>query len=1384
MTTTIEEHSNLTRSQLLIWMGQRLDPSVPLYNMALSFALPFEVDAPAFRQAVDECIGASEALRTTFSDSPDGPMQAVSQHIPRTTEYIDLSESRHSKHFSEWANERCRRSFNLGECLYDSVLIRLGPQQFFWFLNKHHLITDAWSMATFYRQVSDRYVAIKTQPQVRPTECVLAMYSDYLRYELSQRNVVADHWRQRTVETEIAKGLYGRPSQAPSSQTNRITRRISGPLAERLHTTARASPFRAFTEHLSRFNLFATLLIAWQHRVTGESQVTLGTPSHNRPAASDKATIGLMMELLPLQVAVGPDETFASLSKKVHQETGQFLRHARAGSTNADLVRAFNVVLNYITVSFPEFAGHEATAEWHHPGYGDRAHHLRLQIHDFDGTGDFQLHFDINSDLYDDDQQKTAADHFLIMLDAMLADCNQPIEGIRLQSAEPKRATVGAINGHQQTIRSVLQRFETHVQQNPQTIAIVDGTNQWEFQEVDSLAEQLADSLRSSGVEPGDRVVLLLPRSATAVAVMLAVWKCQAAFTPIDISNPSARIDFIIDDLAPAAVVATSSTAQLTSCSAAMVVVEPPSPNIIKGTTKTPSQKKRVADTATAYVLYTSGSTGAPKGVVISQAAIANYVDWACRTYGANQDLVFPLFTSLSFDLTLTSILIPLASGGRIVVYPESSDPADITLLDVVHDNQVNIIKLTPSHLNLLRNQQMKHSGVEQLIVGGEDLKTELANSIAGQFGNPVVIHNEYGPTEATIGCVLRTFDPATDTNMSVPIGLAIDEMETWVLNDQLAEVPDGMMGELYLSGIGLADEYWARPELSEERFLPNPLRAGTTMYRTGDLVRRSAGGILTYIGRTDGQIKVRGVRVETGEIEAALQSHPKISGSFVGLQPIAPEQDDTELKHCVNCGLPSNYPDVTFDHIGQCSHCIAFDQWKHKAEPYFRTMEDLHGVFHASRSENTKYDCMSLLSGGKDSTFALCQLVDMGLNVLAFTLDNGYLSDEAKHNIDRVVEALGVDHLYGSTPAMNAIFVDSLKRHGNVCQGCFKTVYTLSMQEAQQRGIRHIVTGLSRGQLFETRLSEDLFHQTDSALQIIDSTILEARKAYHRVNDAVRQNLNTEIFDDNTIFEELNFIDFYRYCDVSLSEMMSYLKERVGWVRPADTGRSTNCLINDVGIHIHKQTRGFHNYAFPYSWDVRMGHKTRSEAMEELDDEIEFERIETILKEIGYVDDAQPEPNRRELLAWYVADESLSEAAVRQHISQTVPAQMMPSRFVRISDLPMTINGKLDQTQLPLPGTETLIAANDSDSPELTELEEIVIGIWRDALQTPAVALHDNFFEIGGDSLLAMSVVARINQTFEIELPISRLFDASTVAKLSALLEQVLLNEICGDLQ
>ncbi|MEM7356835.1 MAG: condensation domain-containing protein, partial [Acidobacteriota bacterium] len=549
------------------------------------------------------------------------------------------------------------------------------------------------------------------------------------------------------------------------------------------------------------------------------------------------------------------------------------------------------------------------------------------------------------------------------------------------------------------------------------------------------------------------------------------------------------------------------------------------------------------------------------------------------------------------------------------------------------------------------------------------------------------------------------------------------------------------------------------------ERFLPHPFEHGQRLYRSGDLARFGRdpdGGLrLEYLGRGDEQVKIRGARIEPGEIEAVLTQHPRLEDCVVLKLDDAPAAR-ADARLCSRCGLPSTYPQTELDAAAVCNHCRAFDTYEPRLRRYFGTLDDLRAILDGAR-DAPSYDCMALYSGGKDSTYALCQLVDMGYRVLAFTLDNGFISEQAKTNILRVVQALGVDHVFGSTPAMNRIFADSLERHANVCQGCFKTIYTLSTQLAQQKGIPFIVTGLSRGQLFETRLTEDLFSGPDLDSERIDQMVLAARKAYHRTDDAVSRLLDVALFADDAIFDQVRFVDFYRYCAVGLGEMFAELARRVPWVRPTDTGRSTNCLINDAGIFVHAKRRGFHNYAWPYSWDVRLGHKERRAALEELDDDIDPMQVQQILDEVGYSLDAG---GGGRLTAYYAADREIEADELRRFVADQLPEYMVPSHFLRLASLPTNAHGKLDREALPRPDGERPASSAPFLAPR-SPIEKTLARIWVDVLGLDRVGIRDPFIALGGDSITALRIVARCHRA-GLELTAEELFDHPTIEQLA----------------
>ncbi|NNF11488.1 MAG: amino acid adenylation domain-containing protein [Acidimicrobiia bacterium] len=1340
-----EAGTGLTRAQELIWASQRMRPEAPLYNMAFRWDIAAALDEDRFVSAFGRLVESSDALRTVVSEGHGVAVQHVLAAVDFQLPVVDLTgHADPEAEASRWLHAACRRPFDPAKRLFDAALLRLGREHYVWYLNQHHVVTDAWSSALLYERMELLYrTSGETSPEPMPS------YSEYVAVESAAAVAPVDGSRPP------APALYGSRPELAETANERRSVQLSDDQTAALTDLARHPDLRALTPELSMFRLLATALFAYIHRVSGQTRISIGAPAHNRPTAEFRQTAGLFMEIFPVDAEVSPDDSFRSLHATVAAAADAFTRRAAPGGSSAETNRGINVVLNYIRGAFAPFDGAPVQAEWLHPGHVDAEHHLRLQVHDFNDTGRPTLSFDLNEAVFDPDTRARVPGHFLRMLDAMIEDIDRPLAEVALVDAAERADVLGVVNppaGEDLSGPGVVERFARWVRETPEAVALVDEGRSWTYAQLDQVTSTLAARVEQAGV-----VGVCLERSAEAVIALLGVLRAGAAYVPIDPTWPDGRVEYVTADAGCAMVISDRPRR-----------LDAPVVTFAEATADGPAMAPRtIGPGDLAYILYTSGSTGTPKGVMVEHGSLDNYVGWAGEFYDRGDKLHFPLFTPLTFDLTVTSIFTPLTSGGAIVVYRSEEGAADTAVQRVFEEDRVDIVKLTPSHLSILPPGDFTTARIRQLILGGEDLTTTAARRVTDRFGGRVAIHNEYGPTEATVGCIVHTFDPGRDDRPSVPIGRPITGMRAYVLDQGGHPVPFGVPGELFVAGAGVARGYAGREDLTAARFIENRLLDETRLYATGDLARVRPDGVIDYLGRRDDQVKVRGVRVELGEVEAALAAHPRISTAAARLWQRSAVSPVQEVIYCVRCGLASDYPGISYDRDRVCSICTSFDTYRDRAEVYFKPAAELEAILTSRRGEGeSDYDCLALLSGGKDSTYTLARLADMGLRVLAFTLDNGYISDEAMANIRRVVDALGVDHVFASTPEMNEIFVDSLQRHGNVCQGCFKTIYTLSLQTARDRGIPFIVTGLSRGQFFETRLTEELFTELTVSSEQIDAAVLDARKAYHQVEDAVHRLLDVSVFDSDDIFEEVEFVDFYRYVDVGLDEVMEYLEERLPWVRPSDTGRSTNCRINDVGIFFHTRTRGFHNYALPYSWDVRMGHKERDAALEELDDDIDVSEVQQILREIGFPEDVEEVEAGRRLVAYYTAPEEISPQDLRKHLLEVLPEQIIPSSFVRLDEVPLTANGKVDRAALPDPGTarpavETVfIAPRTETERELTRIWEQVIGLGR-------VGVRDNFFELGGDSIMAIQIVARARHA-GLTVSLADLFETLTIEGLA----------------
>jgi len=1365
------KYSALTKSQLSLWTGQKLNPEAPLYNMAHSFDIEGALKTDVFQKAFELLLQSADTLRTVFAEIDSVPYQYVLSELDYSLEIIDFTSK--GEHFiQEWMKQRSQTIFDLTQPLFDSVLIKVNPQNHIWFLNVHHLVTDATASTILYKLQAKFYQHILEGTSEKSIE--IPKFNDYLLFESKQQETelstaIKQYWTSKIALLTRPAKLYGRSSKALTSASERISLKLGQNRSNKLRKLAQSTEIRSWTQDLTLFNLFATTLFTFLHRVSGHNTLAIGSPSHNRPNKKFKQTPGLFIEVFPLTAKFEENDTFLSVLEKVKLETNDYLRYAQPGMSSSEVSRSFNVVLNYINAAFPNFNGLPMQSKWIHSEHSDPNHQLRCHIYDMDDLGEIEVHFDLNTEIFHKELRTEIPNHFLQVLDALICDINQPIHQPSLTQAIDKQTT--ALDA---SFNPIITQFKTQVIKTPNEIALRFKNEQFTYSQLDQKINQFANYLSSKGIGPNSRIALYLERSPEYIFAVLAAMKIGATFIPIASDQPAKRVSYILED-SESLMILTNDRLAVNITNKDISIL-----NVVNSSQDIENQKVSFSITdantkSIAYVIYTSGSTGNPKGVLLSQASISNYIDWAKTHYKSKEKFIFPLFTSIGFDLTITSTFLPLITGGELIIYSEADHGPDISLMEVLAQNKVNSIKLTPSHLALIKGADMQHSKIKTMIVGGEDFKATLAKSIQESFNPEISIFNEYGPTEAAVGCIVSKFDKEKHINTSVPIGLPIKGMQALILDSHKNIVPKGVIGELYISGIGLAEGYANLSELTSERFVQNPFMANEKMYHTGDLARLNENGEYEYLGRIDEQIKLRGFRLELSDIESNLQKHEGIENSAVVLIENEKAIPENEVTNCSECGLPSNYPNTDFDEHGVCHVCSAFRGYKDQAQKYFKTEGELRDILTSQRGKSPDYDCISLLSGGKDSTYILAQLINMGLRVLAFTLDNGYISDQAKGNIDRIVSKLKVDHIYGTTKHMNAIFVDSLHRHQNVCNGCFKTIYTLSTQIALEKQIPFVVTGLSRGQFFETRLTEELFWDENTDVTTIDDTILEARKLYHQEEDAVKELMDVSMFDYDDTFNKVQFVDFYRYSDVSLEEMLKFLKEKVDWVRPTDTGRSTNCTINQLGIYIHKKEKGYSNYSFPYSWDVRMGHKTRTETLEEINEVIDEKEVKRIALEIGYQESGESELEQKKLVGYYTGKEKVSSKDLANHLSKELPEYMIPNYFKYIEKLPLTKNGKVDKSALKSLNTSQL----DMETPFVApngDIEKLLAGIWKEVLRLKQVGIHDNFIALGGHSLAAIRVTARINEEVEMKFPLNKIFELPTISEYANYIEETLI--------
>ncbi|MEU1513048.1 amino acid adenylation domain-containing protein [Streptomyces sp. NPDC005811] len=897
----------LSSGQRRLWFLDRMNPGSTEWVAPLFLRLPAGTTPETVRDALDTLAARHESLRTRYPESGGRPHQIID---PAGTTLVELRvEDTAPGGLSALFDEQFRRGFDLTTGpLWRALLARTDGEDHVLLLTFHHICCDGWSTVVLERQLR-ALCAARTEGRQGDPAPPAVQYADYAAWQQNRLTdtylrAELDHWHGVLDGITPLDLPTDRPRPAERDPRGAVLPiRIAPATAARLTDLGRAHGATPFVTLLTGF----ALLMA---RYTGQWDVPVGTPVAGRLRPEVEGTVGFFLNSLVVRCGLDERTGFTDALQRVrdsartafaHQEL-PFEQLVEQLQPERDLSRTplYQVAFDLHTEGLTSVDMNAADLEAFMAAWRVAKTDLSLFMKQ-SADGSFEGVWEYATSLFDETTVRRLSTHFLTLLERVAAQPSAPLGDLDPLTPQERHRELVEWNdtAARPQPRTVLELFEAQAARTPGATALAADTATVGYAELDTRANRLAHRLRAGGVGPESRVAVLLDRGPDLLVAFLAVWKAGAAYVPIDPSYPAERVASIV-----------------ASAGATVALTEPRHEN------RFPADGPALLDTEAsdrawpahapdraddldrlAYVIFTSGSTGRPKGVEVPHRGLVNHVAWAARELAGAGTGGAPLFSSVAFDLVVPNLWAPLVTGQPVTLLPQDADLSELGKR-LSAAGPFSFVKLTPGHLDVLAHQLTAAEAAALapvLVVAGEALTSATVTRWRA-LAPGVRLVNEYGPTEASVGTSVYPVPTATDREIQ-PIGRPLPNMTMYVLDGALRPVPTGVTGELYVGGTGVARGYAARPDLTAERFLPDPYGpAGARFYRTGDLVRRLPDGDVEFLGRTDDQVKIRGHRVELGEVRAALAAHPAVREAYVTLV-------DGELAAYVVPGAPEDLP-------------------------------------------------------------------------------------------------------------------------------------------------------------------------------------------------------------------------------------------------------------------------------------------------------------------------------------------------------------------------------------------------------------------------------------------------------------------------------------------
>ncbi|MEU1130958.1 amino acid adenylation domain-containing protein [Streptomyces sp. NPDC005900] len=1456
-----DDRPPLSYAQRRLWFLDQMVPDSPAYNVPMSFRVRGPLRREILERAAEEVVRRHESLRTRLPSENGEPWQEIVDDAKVPVELVDLTDD--PARLDALVFEAGRRPFDLATGpLLRVTLYRLAPELHVVLLNAHHVVVDGWSLGLFWQELFTLYEAFAAgRPSPLPELAV--QYADFAVWQREYlsgdrlENQLA-YWRRQLGEgTENLELPLDRPR--PPVQT------FEGGDLRDVYPAALRDELQALCrrEGVSLFVVLLGALNVLLHRYTGQSGIPVGSPVTNRTHVDIEPLIGMFVNTLVYRTDMAGDPDFREVLRRVQEVVNGAQQHQEVPfEVLVDALRPerylsqnplFQVCFNFLPARELQ-PGDELVIEAIE-GVRIATSKFDLWISVVDCADELLVEVEYNRDVFEPATVRRLMDAFRVVVEAAAARPDVAVSRLpvlpdadRRRIVEEWNDTAKAFDGAERCLHDLIA---DQAARTPDAPAVVFGGQEVTYAELDRRANRLAHWLRGRGAGPERTVAVCAERSIELVVALLGVLKSGAAYVPVDPDHPARRRAFMLDDAAPMLVLTQEhlraglppTEAEVCALDAdwARIAEEPEGP-VAHG----------AGPDTLAYMIYTSGSTGEPKGVLNTHRGIVNRLLWMQDRYRLDATDRVLQKTPFSFDVSVWEFFWPLLAGATLVVAgpDEHKDPA--RLAEVIGAERITTAHFVPSMLQVFLGQEEGADGLagrcadlRRVVCSGEALPFALQERFFAKLPG-TELHNLYGPTEAAVDVTAWQCVPGDERGV-VPIGRPIANTRVLVLDERLNPVPVGVVGEVHIGGVQVARGYHNRPELTEERFVPDPFGApGERLYKTGDLARLLPDGAIEYRGRADFQVKVRGIRIEPGEVEAALTRHPGVLDAAV-----VTREDPREAGHKQLCAyvVPDTAPAAHAPGDDEDPMAERVAEWAEVFDQAYARGTGAREADFNIVSWNSSYtgeplpaeEMREWVDGTVERILALRprRVLEIGcgtgllLSRIAPHCESYHGTDISSAALDFVRTRLLAERpdLAGVTLAhraadesarlaeepydvviLNSVAqyfpdgaylrkvlgqaLDSLTGDGAVFVGDLRNLALLDTFHTDvelSRATAKLPVGRLRGRIARRiRQEQELlvhpafFTALREERPAIDGVDIQLRRGRHD-NELTRYRYDAVLrvtARDPAPDTDVRTLD---WADAAgLDEVRRRLEQErpdALVVRGVPNARlaavnARRALLRDkdaeeiVGELVRDTPTGTAGHVDPEEW-WRLGADTGLTVTVSWMPDTTDGSYAVLLSRTGTHHLDLPDPR---LAGPLTNDPAFDRAGaelvrdLRRFLKDSVPDYMVPAAFLALRTLPVGVNGKLDRDALP-PVPEQGDTDGAAAEPT-TPTEHVLAELWAEVLGVDDVGVHTNFFELGGDSIHTIHVVAKARQR-GLEFAPQLVFRHGTIAALAAALDE-----------